>query len=188
MNGLRGRHDDDAATYRMPVHHRVARVRRSWWAVAAASLLGVAGAVALMVVAGTGGATADVPSSLQVGSQAAPVTVVTAAPRAHPTRVTPSTSPVAASTTTPTTARPITAPPRTPTTRPATTTTERSRPATTTTEWSRPATTTTERSPSTTATSAPLTIVIPQSKVTDGADGASGSGDGSGSSSKVGDN
>ncbi len=197
MNGPRGQHDQDTETYRMPVHRRVARVRRSWWAVVAASLLGVAGAVALIIVAGTGGATADVPAALQVGAQAAPSTVATVpstvatAPSTGvttpPTTLAPTTvaAPAGGGSTDVPTTEPATTAPSTTSTPPSTTSsTTTSAPFDTTTT---PTTTTTSATPTTTV-SAPLTIVIPKSKVTEGSDGSAGSDDGSRTTNKVGDN
>lgn len=63
--------------YLIPPHRPLRGVRRSRWGLWTSSLLGVAGAVALITLTGTSGATADVPQSLQVGSQAAPTTVPT---------------------------------------------------------------------------------------------------------------
>ena len=191
MNGPRGHHDQDAETYRMPAHHRVARVRHSWWGVVATSLLGVSGAIALIVVAGAGGATADVPSALQVGAQAAPSISVTtpsvvATTPTTPTKTTATTATTATTTTAvPTTTATITSPAGgpsagAPTTHPSTTTTPaRTSPSTTSTT-----------TPTTTPTtvSAPVTIVIPKSKVTEGSGAAAGSDDGSKTATKVGDN
>ena len=174
MNSPKGQHDQDTETYRMPVHRRVARVRRSWWSVVAVSLLGVAGAVALIIVAGTGGATADVPAALQVGAQATPSTVAT----------TPSTvaTPSTGVTTPPTTLVPTTvaAPAGGGSTGVPTTGPKNTAPSTTTTV-------TTKTTP-TPPLSSPLTIVIPKSKVTEGSDVSAGSDDGSRTTIKVGDN
>src|ERR1019366_2197412 len=61
----------------IPPHRPMRGVRRSRWGLWTSSLLGVAGAVALITLTGTSGATADVPPALQVGSQASPTTVPT---------------------------------------------------------------------------------------------------------------
>ena len=88
-------HDTSSAPYRIPAHHPVASARRSRWGIWLGSLSAAAGVVALITLTGAGGATADVPQSLQVGSQAAATTV----PTTPPTTVAPTTVPTTVTTT-----------------------------------------------------------------------------------------
>ncbi|HVA52182.1 MAG TPA: hypothetical protein VNF05_01580 [Acidimicrobiales bacterium] len=91
-----------------------ARVRRlgrrsslshSRWGLWLGSLIVAASATALVTVAGAGGTAAQVPSAIQVGSQARAVTLIAPKPKVPaPTLSTPSTRPVATPTTKTTTA------------------------------------------------------------------------------------
>ncbi len=68
--------------YRIPPHHRGAKSRRTHWGLWTASLSGVAGVVALLTLSsGIGGATPDVPTALQVGSQASTTSTPTSGAR-----------------------------------------------------------------------------------------------------------
>ncbi|MDH2903363.1 MAG: hypothetical protein PXZ08_05360 [Actinomycetota bacterium] len=168
--------------YRVPAHQRAARARRSRWGVGVASLVGLAGALALITMSGgIGGATPDVPAALQVGVQAsttslAPSTrqLTTHQGSTHQGSTHQVTTHPAHHTTTPSTPR-----------RPATTSTTLAPRATavpgggsTSSSTATPTTTvapTTVRPTSTTTTptrasTSPLTIVIPKSKVTVGSD------------------
>ena len=116
MKSPNGR-DDQVGNYRIPTHYAPAKARRARWGIGAASISGVAAVVALIILTGTGGATADVPMSLQVGAQAATTSTwpdhstttvrTTTAHRTVATTTTPTTI-VAPTTTAPTTMPPTT--------------------------------------------------------------------------------
>ena len=149
MKSPNGR-DDQVGNYRIPTHYAPAKARRARWGIGAASISGVAAVVALIILTGTGGATADVPMSLQVGAQAA--TTSTWPDHSTTTVRTTTAHRTVATTTTPTTPTTIVAPTTTaPTTMPSTTIA--------------PTTTTT--------TPTQISIVVPKSKVSEGDSGKS---------------
>lgn len=159
--------------YRIPPHHRGAKSRRTHWGLWTASLSGVAGVVALLTLSsGIGGATPDVPTALQVGSQAS---TTSTPPVAHvaPTTTAPTTS-VPGASTTPSTPPPTTVAPTT-TAPPTTVAPTTSLPRTSTTL-------------STVPPTSPVTIVIPKSKVTEGTGGSDDSSNSSRSTTKQTDN
>ena len=150
-------HADEVGQYKIPAHHPVANLRRSRWGIWTGSMFSVAGVVALITLTGTGGATADVPLSLQVGAQAATTTVAPTTPATTMPSTTLPTTTLPSTTVAPTTIAPTTvAPTVPPTTVPSTT-------APSTTVVSRPTTTVTT----------PLSIVVPKSKVSEGGIGGS---------------